>query len=101
VFVNIPRKYDPDNLAEEDAFALIEAKLKKEANRYIHKWDSEGISVENGRWGPFIRFKKKNVKIPKIDGEKVTSESAADLTLEQVKEFIEAELPGSFKSKKK
>ncbi|MCB0634165.1 MAG: DNA topoisomerase I, partial [Lewinella sp.] len=101
VFVNIPRKYDPDNLSPEDAFELIEAKLKKEANRYIHKWDNEGISVENGRWGPFIRFKKKNIKIPKIDGEKVTSETAADLTLEQVKEFIEAEVPDAFKSKKK
>lgn len=101
VYVNIPKKYDPENLALEDAFALIDAKLEKEANRYIHKWDSEGISVENGRWGPFIRFKKKNIKIPKIDGEKVTSETAADLTLEQVKEFIEAEVPGAFKTKSK
>lgn len=101
VFVNIPKKYDPENLSLEDAFALIEAKLKKEANRYIHKWEKEGISVENGRWGPFIRYKKKNVKIPKVDGEKVTSEKAAEFTLEQVKEFIEAELPGTFKNNKK
>lgn len=101
LFVNIPRKYDPEQLTPEEAFELIEAKLKKEANRYIHKWEDEGISVENGRWGPFIRFGKKNVKIPKIDGERVTSEAAADLTLEQVKEFITAEIPDAFKAKEK
>jgi len=101
MFVNIPRKYDPDTISTEEMHELIAKKEEKEANRYIHKWDDEGISVENGRWGPFIRFKKKNVKIPKVDGEKVTSEKAKEFTLEQVKEMIEAEIPGAFKQKKK
>lgn len=101
VFVNIPRKYDPATISPEDAFALIEAKLEKEAKRYIHRWEDLSISVENGRWGPFIRFKKKNIKIPKLDGERVTSERAKELTLEEVKELIEAEVPGAFKEKKK
>lgn len=97
IFVNIPRKYNPDALTLDQAYELIEAKVDKEANRYIHKWDKEGIAVENGRWGPFIRFKKKNVTFPKIDGQRVTKESAAGMTLADVKKIIEAALPGSFK----
>ena len=79
----------------------VEKQIEKEANRYIHKWDAEQISVQNGRWGPFIRFKKANVKLPKnAEGKKMTSEDAKELTLEEVKEIIEEELPGSFKVKK-
>ena len=101
MFINIPRKYDPENLSMDDAFALIEAKIEKEANRYIHRWEEEKIAVENGRWGPFIRFGKKSVKIPKVDGERVTSEQAKEFTLEQVKEIIEAEIPDAFVKKKR
>ena len=100
LYVNIPRKFDPETISLEDAHQLIEAKIEKEANRYIHQWTDEGISVENGRWGPFIRFKKKNIKMGKIDGKKVTSEMAAELTLDQVKTMIEAEVPNAFKKKK-
>ena len=100
LFVNVPKRYNFENLSTADAHELIEAKIQKEANRYIHQWPEENISVENGRWGPFIRFKKKNVKIPKINGEKVTSEMAKDLKLEDVKKMIEAQLPGSFKKSK-
>jgi DNA topoisomerase-1 len=99
LFVNVPRKYDLATITLEEMHELIEKKVEKEANRYIHKWDDEGISVENGRWGPFIRFKKKNIKIPKVDGEKVTSEKAKEFTIEQVKAFIEAEIPNAFKKK--
>ena len=35
-----------------------EAKVKKEANRFIQRWADEKISIENGRWGPFIRYGK-------------------------------------------
>ncbi len=101
LYVNVPRRYQLENLSLDDAFELIEAKVEKEANRYIHQWKDLGISVENGRWGPFIRFKKKNVKIPQKDGKKVTAEDAKDFTLEEVKEMIEQALPGSFKYMKK
>jgi len=102
LYVNVPKRYDVDNISLDDAFELIEKKVEKEANRYIHKWDDEKIAVENGRWGPFIRFKKKSIKIPKNEeGKRMTSEEAAELTFEQVKAYIEAELPGSFKEKKK
>ncbi|RMD69977.1 MAG: DNA topoisomerase I, partial [Bacteroidetes bacterium] len=35
MYVNVPRKYDFDNLTEAEAIELIKAKQEKEANRYI------------------------------------------------------------------
>ncbi|MEO1514263.1 MAG: type I DNA topoisomerase [Bacteroidota bacterium] len=102
LYVNIPRRFDPEDLSLEDMHELIAAKVEKEANRYIHQWNDEGVAVENGRWGPFIRFKKKSIKIPpKEKGKRWTSEEAKDLTLEEVKQIIIAEIPDAFTSKKK
>ena len=101
LYVNVPKRYDFENISKEDMYDLIAKKVEKEANRYIHKWDDEGISVENGRWGPFIKYKKKNVKIPKVDGNRVTSDEAKEYTLEDVKKIIELEYPGAFDKKEK
>ena len=102
IYVNVPKKYDFDNLSQSDINELIEAKLEKEANRYIQQWEKEKISIENGRWGPFIRFKKANIKIPKkADGEKYTAEELSVISFEEVKKWIEAEDKDAFKEEKK
>ncbi len=98
-FINVPKRIDHDTISEAEAIPLIDAKVEKEANRYIAKWDKEKISIENGRWGPYIKFGKKMVKLPKIDGNKMEADSLINVELEQVKAWIEAELPGSFKEK--
>ncbi len=102
MFINVPRRYDFDNLSQHDINELIEAKVKKEANRFIQRWPDEKITLENGRWGPFIRFGKKMVKIGrKADESKYTPEEAATLSLEEVKKMIEAEIPGAFTRQEK
>ena len=105
-FINIPRRYDANNLSQAEIFELIEAKIEKEANRYIMQWPDDKIALENGRWGPFIRFKKKSVKIgKKEDGERYTSEEAKEVfTLEKIKEILVEEgfkLPKKKAAKKK
>jgi DNA topoisomerase-1 len=62
MFINVPRRYNFANLSQEEMNELIDAKVKKEANRYIQRWPDEKISVENARWGPIIKFGKKIVK---------------------------------------
>ena len=99
LFVNVPKKYNFDNLSTDEMFELIEKKVEKEKNRYIHQWPDEQISVENGRWGPLIKFKKKTIKIPKVDGKRVTPEEAKEYTLDDVKRIIELEIPDAFKKK--
>ncbi len=101
MFINIPRRFDPETISTEEMHELIAAKIEKEANRYIQKWDDLKLAVENGRWGPFIRYNKKSIKIPKIDGERMTSEQAKEMSLEEVKALVEAEYPDAFKPKKK
>ncbi|NDE78837.1 MAG: DNA topoisomerase I, partial [Chitinophagaceae bacterium] len=101
IFINVPRKYDFANLSDSDMKELIEAKIKKEANRYIHRWPEEKIALENGRWGPMIRFGKKMIYLPKKeDGSRVTATEASAMTLENIKEIIETQFPGSFSKKK-
>ncbi len=100
LYINIPRAYDFDNLSQSDINELIEKKVTKEANRFIQQWPSEKISIENGRWGPFIRFNKKMLKLGKNpSGEKWTPEEVAKISLEDVKKMIETQVPGAFAKK--
>jgi DNA topoisomerase-1 len=100
MFINVPRRYDFDALRQKDINELVEAKIKKEANRYIQKWPEEKISIENGRWGPFIRFGKKMLKLGrKADDTKYTAEELAAISLDDVKKMIEVQMPDAFMKK--
>ncbi len=99
-FINVSKKYDFDNLTKDEMDVLIEAKKVKEANRFIQNWPKEKVSIQNARWGPIIKFKKKNVKLPRRDGEKIPVEELKEWTLDQVKEVILAEIPNAFGKKK-
>ena len=101
LFVNVPRKYNINTIKESEAIPLIEAKIEKESKRYIHQWPEEKITVENGRWGPYIKFGKKLVNIPKVNDQRVTSELAATMGLEDFNKIIEAQIPGAFDKKSK
>ncbi|MBP7346073.1 MAG: type topoisomerase [Bacteroidota bacterium] len=100
LFINIPRAYNFDSLSQQDINELIEKKMEKEANRFIKQWPAEKIAIENGRWGPFIRFQKKMLKLGKqADGNKYTPETIANIELEEVKRLIEEQVPGAFTKK--
>jgi DNA topoisomerase-1 len=100
MFINVPRRYNFDSLSQADMNELIEAKVKKEENRYIQRWPDEKIALENARWGPVIRYGKKILRMPKkADDTKYTVEEAAQFTLDDVKKFIEIEVPGAFTKK--
>ena len=64
MFINIPKRYNPEKLTKDEMLELIQAKEEKEANRYIQRFEAEKVDIEQGRWGPFIRFKKKSLKLP-------------------------------------
>lgn len=69
----------PFDITEAEARTLYEAKLEKEANKYIQQFAS-GISVVNGPYGPYITDGKKNAKIPKDqDPQKLTEEACKKL----------------------
>ena len=102
IFINVPKRYDFDNLSQNDINELIEAKLEKEANRYIQQWEKEKISIENARWGPIVKHGKNIFKIPKhIKEEKFTAEELIDVSLDEVKKWIIAQDKNAFKEKVK
>ncbi|ATL75995.1 DNA topoisomerase I [Chryseobacterium piperi] len=102
IFVNVPKKYNFDNLSQSDINELIDAKLEKEANRYIQQWEKEKISIENGRWGPFVKFGKAMFKIPKKKDEtKYDAEELKEVSLDEVKKWITAQDKNAFAEKKK
>lgn len=80
LFVSIKRDsgLDPFSITLEEAIPMIQEKMEAEKNKYINEFDyeKEKIQVLNGPYGPYIKYAKKNYKIPK--GWKDVS----DLTLE-------------------
>ncbi|MEO8108674.1 MAG: type I DNA topoisomerase [Ginsengibacter sp.] len=98
LFINVPRAYNFDALTQQDCNELIEKKMVKEANRYIQEWPEEKIAIENGRWGPFIRFGKKMLKLPGGKA-KQTPEELSRMTLDEVKKLIVAQDPKAFDKK--
>lgn len=100
MFINLPRAYNFDTISQEECNELIEKKIVKESNRYIKQWPEEKISIENGRWGPFIRFGKKMLKLPAgAKNTKYTTEELAEIPLEEVKKMIVAQDPKAFDKK--
>jgi DNA topoisomerase-1 len=97
MFINVPARYNFDNLTQADINQLIDAKLVKEANRFIQQWPEEKIAVENGRWGPEVVYSKKRIRLPKG---KHTAESLATVSLDEVKAMILAQDPKAFDKKK-
>lgn len=92
MFINVNKKYDFDNLTQDDIVQLIEEKKQKEIDKVIHNWEDEGIRVEKARWGRSNILKgKTKIELPK-------TVNAAKLTLDEVKDIIEKNAP---KKKKK
>ncbi|MBS1627410.1 MAG: type I DNA topoisomerase [Bacteroidetes bacterium] len=102
LFINVPKRYNFDNLSTTDIQELIEAKVTKEANRFIQQWPEHKIAIENGRWGPFIRFGKLMLKLTKkADGTKYTAEDLTTISIDEVKKMITEQVPDAFEKKTK
>jgi DNA topoisomerase-1 len=87
IFINVNKKYDFDNLSEENIKELIEDKKQKEIDKLINEWPEEGIKLEKARWGRFNLIKgKTKIELPK-------STNAKKITLEQAIELLENKAP--------
>ncbi|EZH71584.1 DNA topoisomerase I [Aquimarina atlantica] len=87
MFINVNKKYDFDNLSDDDIVSLIEEKKQKEIDKVIHNWEEEGIRVEKARWG------RSNIIKGKVKIELPKTVDATKLTLDKVKDLIEKNAP--------
>jgi DNA topoisomerase-1 len=102
MFINVPRRYNFDGLTKADINELVEAKIRKEENRFIQQWPEEKIAIENARWGPVIKFNKKIIKVGrKADDTRYSADELASVPLDEIKRMIEAQVPNAFVKKTK
>jgi DNA topoisomerase-1 len=87
LFVNVSKKYNFDNLSQNDVEELIEDKLQKNIDKVLHNWEDEGILVEKARWGRSVITKGK-IKI-----ELSKDVDATKLTLAEVQEMVAKKTP--------
>ncbi|MFT5292759.1 MAG: DNA topoisomerase-1 [Saprospiraceae bacterium] len=88
---------DPFTITLERGVELVKEKREADAKKMIKTFEEdENVSVQEGRWGPYIKFGKQNVKIPK-------DIEAKDLTWDEVKALAEeaAKNPPKKRGKKK
>ena len=75
-FYSLQKTDDPADITAERAIELIQQKREKAQQSIIREFDQDAeMKVLNGRYGPYISFKKSNYKIPKeTDPQKLTYE---------------------------
>jgi DNA topoisomerase-1 len=81
-FISLEKNVDdPYSVSLERAVQLIETKREKDLNAIIKVFDENPeVKLLNGRWGPYISFKKNNYKIPKnTDASKMTLDDCLKL----------------------
>jgi DNA topoisomerase-1 len=65
-FVSIKKQFDPYTITLEEAIQVIDAKRVSDSEKYIKVFDEDpSYQILNGRWGPYLKAGKKNVKLPK------------------------------------
>ncbi|TDS12078.1 DNA topoisomerase I [Maribacter caenipelagi] len=95
MFINVNKKYDFDNLSNDDIIELIEVKKQKEIDKVIHNWEEEGIRIEKARWG------RHNVIKGKVKVELAKTVDVVNMSLEEAQKLIEAKTPKKKTPKKK
>lgn len=65
-FISLSKEYDPFSVNLDEAIHLIQDKRQKDKEKIlkVFKEDPE-VQILNGRFGPYIAYKKTNYKIPK------------------------------------
>jgi DNA topoisomerase I len=93
-YANLPKSIPFDTMTEKQAIDLVIAKVEKESVRFIRQWPEQHISIERGRWGPFIRYKKSMCKILKIGEVKPDEEALATIAIEEIYKMIGEQVKG-------
>lgn len=82
-FYGLEEGDDPLTLTEERAVELITKKRQDDASRVIKSFEENAeFQILKGKWGPYLKAGKKNVKIPK-------DKKPEDLTYEECVELSE------------
>jgi len=94
-FYSLKKDYDPYTVDLEEAIEVIEAKRKADSEKTIKVFEENPeYQILNGRWGPYLKAGKKNVRLPK-------DREPDSFTLEECIELAENYVPNRGRSKKR
>lgn len=93
--VSIPRGTDPLTISLEACAELIrKADSAPAANQVLREFPDSGISIINGRYGPYLKHDGKNYKLPR-------NSDAATLSEEDCRKIVETQTPTSPKYRRR
>lgn len=80
-FVSIKKQFDPHTITIDEAIQVIDAKRVSDSEKFIKVFDEDPTyQILNGRWGPYLKAGKKNIKLPKDrDPSSLTFEECVEL----------------------
>ena len=82
-FVSIPKELSPAHITLDEAVELIEKKRAADANKTLKTFDEDAdMQILNGRYGPYIKYKGGNFKIPR------TVADPAALALDECRKIV-------------
>ncbi|MBO4605996.1 MAG: type I DNA topoisomerase [Bacteroidales bacterium] len=84
--IGLPRTADPLTTTLEKCISLIEVELGRTAQNQVVREFEGGISVMNGRYGPYLKADGKNYKLPR-------GTKAEDVTLEMARQIVSSSAP--------
>ncbi len=87
------KEIHPLDINEAQAIEVIKEKREADEKKTIKIFEEDDIQILNGRYGPYIKHKGKNYKIPK-------DLEPASITLEKAKDLIENAPPPRKRGKK-
>ncbi|WP_337872541.1 DNA topoisomerase, partial [Ignavibacterium sp.] len=65
-FISIKKQYDPFTITLVEAVHVIDSKRVSDSEKYIKVFDEDpSYQILNGRWGPYLKAGKRNIKLPK------------------------------------
>jgi len=83
-YVSIPKGVEPASVTLDEAIEIIINKRTEEANRLLKTFaEDPELQILNGRFGPYIVYRKANYKLPK------SISAPAELSYAQVMEIIQ------------
>ena len=83
-YVSLPKEMDPMTITLDDAITLIEERKQVEASAHLKTFEEDPeMEVMNGRFGPYLKYKGTNYKLPK------NIKEPANLTYEECMAVVE------------
>ncbi|MBQ8656836.1 MAG: type I DNA topoisomerase [Prevotella sp.] len=83
-YTSLPKGADPMSITLDEAIELIQQKREQEKKKHIKTFEEDAkLEVLNGRYGPYLAYDGKNIRLPKN-----LHERAAELTYDECMEIV-------------